>query len=473
MKLFYKTFFLSLFLSITFLFACYGQVNNGSSLYNQKKKENIKNQTTRILFIVDCSYSMYGKWQSDTKIKIVQSLLSNVIDSLKHKENIVFALRSFGNNKSFPQQDCFDSHLEIPFYENNSEALKEKIKTLVPKGASPIAFALKNAKNDFPENKLSRNIIIMIVDGMDDCGEDPCQESQKLQQEGKAIKPFIIGIGKGYGQHFACQNNYYEVDNEIEFSKKLNDIINLSIHNTTCQINLLDKFSLPTQTNVPIIFYEHKSKQPKYYFLHNVNDKFQTDTLEIDPLISYDVEIFSMPKISLNNVEVKAGEHTIINASLPQGTLQLKYKEGKNELKQNNIDILVRKPNEKQYVNRQKINSSQKYLEGVYDLDVLCLPPLYLENVEVEAASTTTIEIPIEGQLQLKQTNTYINKLFYKKEGQWIYFLDLESKKEQKLSLLPGEYLLICRKQKGDIGDKTIEEEFVIQSNLITQLKID
>src|SRR5574344_2343606 len=79
-----------------------------SQTRNQRPTIKLENQKTRILFIVDCSYSMYGKWESDTKIKITQSILSNVIDTLSHRSNLELALRAYGHTKNYPPQDCND-----------------------------------------------------------------------------------------------------------------------------------------------------------------------------------------------------------------------------------------------------------------------------------------------------------------------------------------------------------------------------
>ena len=61
------------------------------------KNENL----TRILIIFDASNSMYGHWQSDTKINIAKRLLNNILDSISTIENLQLALRVFGDLKDF------------------------------------------------------------------------------------------------------------------------------------------------------------------------------------------------------------------------------------------------------------------------------------------------------------------------------------------------------------------------------------
>jgi len=83
---------------------------------------------TRILFVLDASQSMYGRWQSDMKISIARKLLSKVLDSLQTIENIELALRVYGHQYPFPPQVCNDTKLIVPFSPGNIPTIKHKLK---------------------------------------------------------------------------------------------------------------------------------------------------------------------------------------------------------------------------------------------------------------------------------------------------------------------------------------------------------
>ncbi|HOV11633.1 MAG TPA: VWA domain-containing protein, partial [Bacteroidales bacterium] len=129
---------------------------------------------TRILFVYDASQSMFGVWQSDRKISIASKLMSELLDSLKTVTNLHLGLRIYGHQKYYPPQDCDDTRLEIPIGESNIEKIKNKLKTVNPRGTTPIAASLEAAGNDFPPCDNCRNIIILITDGLEECGGDPC-----------------------------------------------------------------------------------------------------------------------------------------------------------------------------------------------------------------------------------------------------------------------------------------------------------
>src|SRR5258708_1080570 len=162
------------------------------SSFAQKKQEQ-KPLLTRIEFVFDASQSMYGHWQTGSKIDIGKKLMSNILDSLRYVPNIELALRVFGHQKPFPPQDCDDSRLEVPFSKGNISSIQQVLKNVSPRGTTPIAKSLELCGNDFPQDH-SRNIIILITDGIEECNGDPCAVSAALQKKGIYLRPFVIGL---------------------------------------------------------------------------------------------------------------------------------------------------------------------------------------------------------------------------------------------------------------------------------------
>jgi Ca-activated chloride channel family protein len=165
---------------------------NKSSFAQNKKVDSP--QLTRIEFLFDASQSMYGRWQSGAKIDVAKLLMKQLMDSLRYVKDLEVALRVYGHQKNFPPQDCDDSKLEVPFSKGNISTIQQVLKDLVPRGTTPIAKSLELCANDFPQSP-SRNIIILITDGIEECGGDPCAISLALQKKGIFLKPFVIGLG--------------------------------------------------------------------------------------------------------------------------------------------------------------------------------------------------------------------------------------------------------------------------------------
>ncbi|HNP99300.1 MAG TPA: VWA domain-containing protein, partial [Bacteroidia bacterium] len=150
-----------------------------TTLSAQPNKRQKAPSLTRIEFLFDASQSMYGKWQSGAKIDVARLLMNKVLDSLRYIDNIELALRVYGHQKPYPPQDCDDSRLEVPFSKGNISSIQQVLKNLVPKGTTPIAKSLELCGNDFPQSP-SRNILILVTDGIEECGGDPCAVSLAL-----------------------------------------------------------------------------------------------------------------------------------------------------------------------------------------------------------------------------------------------------------------------------------------------------
>lgn len=440
---------------------------------SQPVRTKIPVTTTRILFVFDASQSMYGRWQSDMKMNIAQRLLGNVLDSLKNQENLELALRVYGHQKPYPPQDCDDTNLEVPFGKNNIAKIKHRLSTINPKGTTPIAFALSRAKNDFTACQNCRNIIILITDGVEECGGDPCEVSRMLQKEGIILKPFVIGIGSDYSESLDCVGTYFPANSERAFTKALNVVISQALNSTTTQVNLLDEAGKPTETNVNMTFYDNFSGKVVYNFIHTLNNKGVPDTLLLDPLIKYDITVHTIPSLQLDSVEINPGQHTIIPFDAGQGFLDLTL--GGNWRTLRNLQAIIRKHGEMETLNVQSFGTMQQYLNGVYDIEVLGLPRQKIDSVLIRQSHTTTIEIPLPGIAVIKRIADGFGSLYVEKNEklEWIYNLPNEKTKVESLVLQPGKYWVVFRSKWADKSLYTIEETFVIEPGKTIEIKLN
>jgi len=447
-------------------------VFHGSLLWAQPGDEKEKPQPlSRILFVFDASQSMLGRWQSDQKINIAKKFLASLIDSLDKVPNIELALRVYGHQKNFPPQDCKDTKLEVPFAANNAERIKHKLKLLTPRGTTPIAYALEQTEKDFTPCDNCRNIIILITDGLEECNGDPCAASQYLQKKGIALKPFIIGIGRNIKEGFDCVGNYFDASSEQMFHKALQVVISQALNTTTAQVNLLDKNGKPTETNVNMTFYDNVSGKMKYNFIHTLNNKGIPDTLILDPLPTYDIVIQTIPPVLVPNVKITAGTHNIIPAETPQGSLRLKVSSNEKTVK--NLQGIIRKHGEMSTLNVQTFDETKKYLIGKYDLEVLCLPRLYVNDVDISQSHTTTVEIPMPGiAVILKSVNGY-GSIYQEKDNRLIWIYEMKDNLlQESLILQPGKYRVVFRSKYSEKSSYTIEQGFKIDPGVTTNVKL-
>lgn len=440
-------------LSLTFLLAV---------LYTTAQEPEFKKPLTRILFVFDASQSMAGLWESGKKINIARNLLIDMVDSLQYLEDVELALRIYGHQSRVPPQDCNDTRLEVPFSKNNASKIRQKLRFVNPKGTTPIAHSLELCAKDFPVCSDCRNIIILITDGIEACDGDPCAVSLSLQKKGIVLKPFVIGIGLDlkFKKTFECVGHYFDASNEAKFKEVLGVAISQALNSTTAQVNLLDISGNPTETDVNMTFYDNLSGHIKHNYIHTINNRGNPDTIVLDPLITYSMIAHTLPPVKIDSIQLTPGKHTIVAADAPQGYLILKVT-GSNKYR--SLNIIVRKAGEMKTLNIQKINETEKYIVGEYDLEVLTLPRIYIQDVEIKQSHTTTISIPTPGIVTLLMSAPGYGSLYVIKDNQlnWIYNINPNITRES-LVLQPGTYRVVYRPKNAKGTLYTIDKLFKI-----------
>lgn len=418
-------------------------------------------QPTRIMFLLDASQSMIGRWESGTKYHIAKKLLSEIVDSLNGIKEVEMALRVYGHTKNYPPQDCDDTRLEVPFASANAFAIKKSLEEIKPRGTTPIAMSIEECGKDFPDTK-GRNIIIIITDGIEECDGDPCAVSYALQKKGIVLKPFVIGMGirDDFIKQFECVGNYYDAGNEESFRTIFNVVISQALNNTTAQVNLIDAYGKATETNVNMSFYDMNNGKLIHNFVHTMNAKGVPDTLPLDPSITYRIVAHTLPQVTLDKATLNPGKHTTFGINTPQGDLFLKI-EGTNQYKK--LKCIVRENNKKETMHVQDFSTKQKYIVGTYDLEVLCLPRIYIEDVEISQSKTTTVEIPNPGLITILTNSNGYGSLYKYNKNELVWVCDMSTGLTKETFVLqPGQYKAVYRPTMARKSIYTVEQDFVV-----------
>ena len=431
-------------------------------------------EITRILFILDASNSMTARWTMEqTRIQAAKELLAQAVDSLVGTPNLEIALRVYGHQSPITAtfQDCNDTKLEVPFGKDNYSTIKYRIRSIEAKGTTPIARSLEAAAGDFPD-ATTRNVIILITDGLEACDNDPCIIAQKLKDKGVKVTPFVIGLGMdlSFLDKFNCIGTYSEAETKDAFKSVLGNVINKALVNTTVQINLNDILKNPKETDVTMFLYQAGTKNLKYTFTHTINRFGNPDTLIIDPKYKYDLVVNTLPKLEKLGITLFRNIHNTITLDAPQGYLNVRFV---NAAKPYQIETRVMQENSNTTLNIQRMGLNDKYIIGKYKVEILTLPRIY-KSVEITQSSLVNIDIDAPGNLSYKLGNLITGQIFVKLENgtfDWVSNIDPNLKSGQWL-LQPGNYVLISRQKSLKSAANTMEKEFRIISNKTTTLNL-
>lgn len=398
----------------------------------------------KVLVIFDVSRSMMAQYESGTRMDAAKDMAYTIIDSLSLKKNLQIALRAYGASVPYPPGSCSDSKLIFNFERDNSVKIKEYISSLKPTGITPIAYSLDQAINDFKDPN-AKNFIIIITDGIEECGGNICQVAIKLREKGIVLRPFIVGIGltEEQSREFECVGTYFDANKENTFSRLSNIIITQILNPTSAQVNLLDKSGKPTETNIAMIFYDLKDKLPEYSYIHTLDRWNNPDTLYLDVYRKYSIAIGTIPAVKVDTAIQALGKHNVFAADASQGELRLKTV---SPIPGSEPYCIVRKSGQMETMNFQKFNTTTKYLCGDYDLEIMTTPRIVMPGIELTPEGKT-IEIPACGQLQVRTSKKIIGAVMMEVNGEQVLIesLPADGTTSFNLFLQPGKYTLVYR----------------------------
>lgn len=424
---------------------------------------------TRLLLIMDCSNSMWDHWQSNAKIKVTQQVLLSFLDSVSRQHDVDVALRVFGHlNK-----EQFGTRLEVPFGSDNIYRLQSKIKTLVPQGGCTAAAALTDALSDFPATGSSRNLILIITDGMDDCEAEICDVARQVQLSGVVVQTFVLCIGGQLSAHASCAGSVFPVPHEEEFAKTLYDIFRLSGHKAKVVLNMVDATGDLYETEHPVAFYDHRTGVIRHSTIYSVDGKLKPDTLLMDPLVTYDMSVFTHPPLRREAMQFSIDRVNTVDITVSEGTMKVAYSGQRPQWQQPVVDVIVRRAGSGDRVAAQEMGETGQYLAGRYDVEVQTLPVTTLRGVEVRGGAATELSVPMPGMLVLsKPKGITTGAIFRLRDGQVEFATDLNpSTAGERLLLQPGQYEVVLHPQNATKYDKVQTKRFVIESSQTTKIQ--
>lgn len=432
-------------------------------------------ERTRILFLVDGSLSMRNEWKGGTKWNVATEVLHDLADSIQKIPNVEIGMRVFGHLYPEPDKNCKDSRLEVRIDSNNAKAIQKKLLEIRPKGITPLVYSIERSASDFG-NVSAKNILIIITDGEDACEGDPCSVTNTLLQNNIVLRPFIIGMQlnpKNF-ETMNCMGKLYNTNSSEEFTATMKRVVIEAISKTTFQVNLLDKQKKPSETNVNMTLYDSETGIAKYNFYHVLNAKGLPDTIHVSPMFTYRLQVHTIPPIELSNIQFKQNEHHAIDLDAAQGLLQFNWQQPVlKSINTDRVKCLVRQAGQTTTLFVQTPNSTEKYLTGMYDIDILTLPRIQLRNVKIDQSKTTEIALPAPGLLLLQKSSEMVGSILALENGEFKKIYDLKAKdKVENIALQPGKYRVVYRTKLSRSIHTSVDKEIEITSGGSVSLRL-
>ncbi|NJM26862.1 MAG: von willebrand factor type a, partial [Bacteroidia bacterium] len=153
-------------------------------------------------------------------------------------------------------------------------------------------------------------------------------------------------------------------------------------------MELLDGNNQPRESNVTVSFLNNMTGNAVYEFVHYLDSRGRPDSVQLDPVLSYDIVVNTVPQVIRRNVNITNGVHNVIRIPAAQGNLRVDQ-QGRNAP----FPVVVRRKGQAAILNTQLAKESFRYLAGDYEIETLTLPRRKFD-VTIEPGDTKAITLP-------------------------------------------------------------------------------
>ncbi|MDZ7698851.1 MAG: VWA domain-containing protein [Deltaproteobacteria bacterium] len=141
-----------------------------------------------IFYILDGSGSMWGRVDGKIKIQVARDVMISLIKETP--QGIECGVMVYGHRK---KGDCSDIEMLVPIGPLDREAAISKINGITPKGKTPISDSISMAVENLKGIEAA-STIVLISDGIETCGKDPCGAMKTLKESGINFVMHVVGF---------------------------------------------------------------------------------------------------------------------------------------------------------------------------------------------------------------------------------------------------------------------------------------
>ncbi|MBN1282656.1 MAG: VWA domain-containing protein [Proteobacteria bacterium] len=196
---------------------------------------------TNVNLLIDASGSMSAPLgiSAESKFDVMRKALYGVIYEMRQQQadfprNI--SIRLFGAGYDASENNCEDSSLAVGMGEPDADAIRASLDKVVPRGQSPIAYAISRAADDFPGGLAVERVMVLVADGWDTCEADPCSAAGAIDAGPvkTAINVVAFDVSAEDQQKLACitektDGRLFVARNEAELAAALDQAINSTV----------------------------------------------------------------------------------------------------------------------------------------------------------------------------------------------------------------------------------------------------
>jgi Ca-activated chloride channel family protein len=199
-----------------------------------------------------------------------------------------------------------------------------------------------------------------------------------------------------------------------------------------------------------------------------MNAKGNPGTLILSPMYKYKIKVNTIPPVYSDTFGLVPGKHKIVGIDAPQGYLKI---EADKQLHKD-LKVIIRKKAGAPTLNVQNANSTERYITGKYEIEILTLPRI-ISQISILQSHTTTVKVPKPGILSVKLPSPGYGAIYQNKDNDMIWVCNLdENNMFQNFTLQPGTYTVVYRAKNVHETVMTIRKTVEIRSGATVSIRL-
>ena len=125
------------------------------------------------------------------------------------------------------------------------------------------------------------------------------------------------------------------------------------------------------------------------------------------------------------------------------------------------VKFIIRKTTEMNTLNVQELNRQEKYIVGTYDIEILTLPRIIINDIKITQSNLKSISIPNAGMVKIATGEIGDGSIYLEEKNGLKWVANLSSKEtNQTFYLQPGNYRVEFRPKSKKESGYTVEKRF-------------
>ena len=178
---------------------------------------------SNVLLIFNSSGSMKKVVEGQSRMASAKAAVASAISAIPTDTRV--GLMVFGHRRA---KDCTDIQLVSPIGAESAQAVATHVASLQPKGETPIAAAIEAGAKNFSALKGQNNAILLVTDGIEECGGDPCAAAKQVKASGLDLKVDVVGLNLNGQQRASIEclaketgGTFFSADKAADFASTL------------------------------------------------------------------------------------------------------------------------------------------------------------------------------------------------------------------------------------------------------------